>query len=230
VDPTEVKKSVTELFGGLPAREKPPAPDTAEPAPIAGSTFTVRDVHAKLPALALSWKGLPARGTTDYYTLSVLSRALVSGKSARLYQRLVKESKTCVEVDGGLGFPVHDVSDYKAPALFGLFAIYKAERKPEEITKLIMAEISKLAAEGISPAELDRVKTKLRSDWLLAQQTTLGRAQRLLLAALLDGDAEQANSLDRFLDVSSADIKAAAAKYLAPELANIFMLAPGSGR
>ncbi|OGS39996.1 MAG: hypothetical protein A3J82_08595, partial [Elusimicrobia bacterium RIFOXYA2_FULL_69_6] len=230
VDPAEVRRWVTELFGSLPSRPKPAAPDTSEPESGPGRRFEVKDAQAKLPALALSWKGMPERGSADFRALVLLGRALFEGKNSRLFQELVKNSQAAVELSGGLGFPVSDTSDYKAPGLFGVFVIHKAERKPEEVRALLLAQLARLAAQGLSAAELVRVKTKLRSDWILEQQTSLGRAQKLLMAALLDGDPEAANGLDKYLAVSNEDIKRAAAKYLKSDLANTFVLIPGGAQ
>jgi predicted Zn-dependent peptidase len=230
VDPSEVKRWVTDLFGQLPKREKPAAPDTTEPEPGSGQRFELKDPQAKLPALALSWKGMPARGSADFNALVLLGRALFAGKSSRLYQELVKNSKVAVELDGGLGFPVCDASDYKSPALFGAFVIHKAEASPDKVKDLLAAQLARVAAEGLPEAELRRVKTKFRSDWILSQQTSLGRAEKLLMAALLDGDPEAANGLDRYMAVSPEDIRRVAGRYLKADLANVFVLSPGGAR
>jgi predicted Zn-dependent peptidase len=230
VDPAEVKSRMTELFGPLPGRPKPAAPDTTEPEPGPGRRFELRDAQAKLPALALSWKGMPDRGTADFRALVLLGRALFDGKNSRLFQELVKTSQAAVELAGGLGFPVSGPSDYKSPGLFGAFVIHKAERKPEEVRSSLLSQLSRVAAQGLAPAELARVKTKFRSDWILERQTSLGRAEKLLLAALLDGDPEAANGLDKYLAVSNEDIKRAAAKYLKSDLANTFVLIPGGAQ
>ena len=81
---------------------------------------------------------------------------------------------------------------------------------------------------GLTAEELDRVKTKFRSDWLRSQETRLGRAQRLLYAALLDGDPEAANKeLGRFMAVTPEQIRRAAAARLVPAAATWFELSAG---
>jgi zinc protease len=230
-DPAEVRRLVTGYFGPIPAKPRPKAPDTSEPPPAGERVVALKDEHAKLPALAVAWKGMPARGTTDYYALVLLGRALLSGKSSRLYQALVKESSAAVSVDGGLGFPVVDWDEYKAPALFGLFAVRKPDAPFEKVRGLVAAEAAKAGAEGLSAAELERVKVKFRSDWVRGQETRLGRATRLLQDALLDGDAEAANrDLERFMAVTNDDVRRAAGAYLRPEAATWFDLAPGGAK
>ena len=231
VDPAEARSLVTGYFGPIPAKPRPQAPDTAEPAPLGESTVKLGDAHAKLPAVAVSWKGMPARGTTDYYALVLLGRALLSGKSSRLFQTLVKESQTAVSLDGGMGFPIAGWDEYKAPGIFGVMAVRKPGAPFEKVRGLIADAAQTAAAEGLKPEELERVKIKFRSDWVRAQETRLGRAQRLLQDALLDGDAEVANQeLGRYMAVTSDDIRKAAAAYLKPEAATWFDVTAGGAQ
>jgi predicted Zn-dependent peptidase len=228
VDPAEVRRLVTGYFGSIPAKPRPKAPDVTEPPPAGERVVSLKDEHAKLPALAVAWKGMPARGTTDYYALVLLGRALLSGKSSRLFQSLVKESKTAVSADGGLGFPIAGWDEYKAPALFGAMVVRKLDASFDRVRGLVAAEAARAGTEGLSAAELERVKIKFRSDWVRAQETRLGRAQRLLQDALLDGDAAVANrELGRYLAVTGEDVRRAAAAYLRPEAATWFDVAAG---
>lgn len=231
IDPMETRKLVEAYFSSIPARPRPKAADVTEPAPAGERTIKLVDAQAKLPALAFTWKGAPERGTEEYYAMLLLGKALFSGKSARLYQKLVKESQVAVSLDGGLGFPISDADEYKAPGAFGGFIVHKREKTSVELKALIEGEIAKIAAEGLTPAELERVKTKFRSDWLRGQETRLGRAQRLLYAALLDGDPEAANrELSRFMAVTSAQMQSAAAARLVPAAATWFELAAGEAK
>jgi len=228
IDLDATRALVSSYFGSMPAKPRPKAADTAEPAPAGERTVKLSDQHAKLPALGFTWKGGPERGTDDYYALLLLGKALFSGKSARLYQRLVKEAQAAVSLDGGLGFPISDADEYKAPGAFGGFVIHKREKTGSELKALVAAEIARVAKEGLSASELERVKTKFRSDWLRGQETSLGRAQRLLYAALLDGDPEAANlELSRFMAVTPEMVRRAAAARLSPAAATWFELAAG---
>jgi len=231
IEPEETRRLVASYFGSLPVKPRPKAPDLAEPAPAGERTIKLADEHAKLPALAFTWKDGPERGTEDYYALLLLGKALFSGKSSRLYQKLVKESQVAVSLDGGLGFPISDADEYKAPGAFGGFVVHKREKAASELKALIEGEVAKVAKSGLPPAELERVKTKFRSDWLRGQETRLGRAQRLLVAALLDGDPEAANrELSRFMAVTPESIRRAAAARLVPRASTWFELAVGESK
>lgn len=231
IDPAKTKQLVTDYFGPIPAKPRPAAADTTEPAPDGERVIRMSDAHAKLPALAFTWKGCPQRGSEDYYAMLLLGKALFSGKSARLYQKLIKESQVAVSLDGGLGFPISDADEYKAPGAFGGFVVHKREETFSRLKSLIEGEIAKVAADGLTAAELERVKTKFRSDWLRGQETRLGRAQRLLYAAFFDGDPEAANrELSRFMAVTPERLRAAAAARLTPAAATWFELVAGEAK
>lgn len=227
VDPAQVKRWVQDYFGAIPNLGRPAAVDTTEPAPAGEKRVRLTDAHANLPALGISWKGMPERNTPDYYALALLGQILFSGKSSRLFQDLVKTSRAAVGVEGGLGFPISDAVEYKAPGAFGGFVVYKAEFSADQIKDLIYKPIKDIAAQGLSGRDLARVKTKFRSDWLLSQQTALGKAQKLLVAALLDGSPAAANTLDRFMAVTSKDLQRVAGKYLREEAATLCEVSPG---
>ncbi len=231
-DPTEARAWMRKYFGWIPNRGKPPAVDTSEVPQKEERNYQMRDPHAKVPGVAIVWNNLPKRRSPAYYALSLLGRLLFEGKSARLYQRLVKEEKVAMAVDepftGGLGFPGSDWESYRYPGSFGGFILRKEGICSERVRELVYAETARIGDEGIEERGLRRVKTKFRSDWIVSRQTTLGRASALLGASVLDGDAAAANGeLEKFLAVTPEDIRAAAAAHLVPSAANVFDLAAG---
>ena len=236
-DAGAARRTIEKYFGWIPNRGEPVFPDTEEPRQEGERDFSVADAHAKVPGVAIVFNNLPQRrAAPEFYALALLGRALFYGKSSRLYQLLVKDKQVATAIDepypGGLGFPVSDPDEYKAPGLFGGFILRKPESAAPQIRDLVYGEIKGIAAAGLGAVELERVKTKFRSDWVLQRQTTLGRAAALLRSAVLDGDpAAEAGELERFMAVTPADIQAAAAKYLVPESAGVFDLsaAPGEG-
>lgn len=224
-DLAQTRRHIEELFGPIGKGAKRPEVDLSEPAPAGERVESLKDAHAQLPALAVTWKGMPARGSDEQRALGLLGRALLEGKSARLYQSLVKESQVAVDVSGGLGFPASDLDEYQAPGAFGLFTTLKAEAGLDAARKLIVEETAKVAREGLTAAELARVKTKARAEKLRGRETSLGRAEELLYAALLDGDPAAADDLEKTMAVTGEQIKAAAA-LLKPEAATWFELRP----
>lgn len=227
LDPVKTEAMVRKYFGWIPNRSKITPVDTAEPPQAAERAATVHDAQAKLPALAMAWQA-PKRGSNDFYALAMLGQLLFSGESSRMYQGLVKNNPVALQVGGGLGFPSADFTDYRAPGLFSALAIYKPNATASQVEDLVYQQIQQVEATGVSPAELDRLKTKFSSDWLQSEQTTLDRAELLAMATLFDGSPAAANDqLSRFLAVSSQDMERVARTYLTHARSTVVQDVPG---
>ncbi|MFA6316439.1 MAG: pitrilysin family protein [Elusimicrobiota bacterium] len=229
VEPAEALAKAREYFEWIPNRGTPPQTDFSELAPGPSTWVALSDPHARLPAFAVAWKGMPERGTRDAAALALVGQALFKGKSSRLYQELVKVSQVGVSVDGGLGFPlVEDPMEFKAPGSFGGWTVHKPGFTPNQVRVLVLKQVARIASHGLDPAELGRLKTSLRSEWIRSRETCLGRAKSLVAATLLDNDPAADNAgLERFMAVTPQDTAAAVARYLKPENALFFGVAPG---
>jgi len=227
-DPVRTKAMVEHYFGWIPDRGKITPVDTKEPEQTAPRRMTLPDAQAKLPALTMSWHG-PARGTQDFYALNMLGELLFDGDSSRLFQALVKNNPVALEVEGGLGFPMGDYSDYRAPGLFAGLVVYKPNATADEVEKLVMQQIHEVEANGVPAAEMQRLRTKFSSNWIQSEQTTLSRAQLLALATMFDGSPEKANSeLQNFMAVTPEQMAAVARKYLTSADVNVILDQPGA--
>lgn len=227
IDPVKTKAMVEHYFGWIPNLSTIKPVNTKEPPPIA-KTVSVKDAQAKLPAVAMAWQG-PPRDSPDFYALTMLGQLLFDGDSSRLYQSLVKDNQVAIEVDGGLGFPDADFTDYRAPGLFTGVVFQKPNATADQIEKLVYQQIQEIEANGVSPAEMNRLKTKFSSEWLQSQQTTLDRATLLALATLFDGNPDAANSeLPRFLAVTSEQMEQVARTYLTHARGTVVLDVPGA--
>ncbi|HVA63943.1 MAG TPA: pitrilysin family protein [Terriglobales bacterium] len=227
LDTAKTKVLVKKYFGWIPNRGAITPVQTAEPPQTAEKTVTVHDPQAKLPAVAMAWQG-PPRGSPDFYALTMLGQLLFSGESSRLYQALVKANPVASAVEGDLGFPVADFTDYRAPGLFTGLVIYKPTATADTVEKLVFQQIQQVEASGVGPGELDRLRTKFSSGWIQSEQTTLDRNQLLALATLFDGKPDAANTeLAHFLAVTSADMQRVARTYLTHARTTVVVDVPG---
>ncbi|HYP00499.1 MAG TPA: pitrilysin family protein [Pyrinomonadaceae bacterium] len=206
-DPQEARALVEKYFATIPRQPAPPAVDVSEPEEIATPFETYRDPFAQLPALMLGWKA-PARRTSDAYALTLASELLLEGESSRLYQRLVKGDESVVAVQGSVG-------ERRGPSSLYLFAIPKPGHTTDEIRRTVNEEIARLAAEGPSAEEMEKLRNTLLNDSVRGRQTTMYRAQRLAEYTLYDGDAHLVNTeIERYLAVTPEQIKDVVARYL----------------
>jgi predicted Zn-dependent peptidase len=206
-DQREARALVEKYFATIPRQPVPPPVDVSEPLEVAAPAETYPDPFAQLPALMLGWKA-PARRSTDAYALTLASELLLEGESSRLYQKLVKGDESVVAVQGGIG-------ERRGPSSLYLFAIPKPGRTTEEIRRTVTDEIARLAAEGPSAEEMEKLRNSLLNDAVRGRQTTMYRAQRLAEYTLYDGDPHLVNTeIEHYLGVTPEQIKEAVARYL----------------
>ena len=158
---------------------------------------------------------VPADIGADYVALVVLGDVLLNGDASRLYQGLVKGKELMLQVQGGVNFPFESPWRTSGPTLLSYFGLYKPGTDVKAVVEAAQQEIAKLAATGVPEAELQRVKTKMRSDFYSAIELPINRADALAIAQLLLGDAGALNNIPGQIDaVTAADVKRVAAKYL----------------
>ncbi|HEX8494513.1 MAG TPA: pitrilysin family protein [Pyrinomonadaceae bacterium] len=221
-DSKEARSLVEKYFGSIPRQPAPPAVDVSEPTEVAQRQESFYDRFAPLPGFMLAWK-IPARRTQDYYPIALASSLLAEGESSRLYQKLVKGEESVVQIQS-------NIDERRGPSAAFIFAIPKPGKEIAQIRQAIMAEIKKLATDGPTAEEMEKLHNNLRNDAVRARQSSLFRAQRLAEFALYDGDPNLFNTeLDRYLSVTPAQIKEAAARYLDTDNRVMMEIVPGRG-
>ena len=208
-DPDEAMGLVRRFFGDAKPLATIPKLDLgALPAQTAPRDATVEDVHAQLPGIILGWS-IPAQRTKDHYAIEIAARVLADGESSRLYRTLVRERSLAVDLDFG-------TSDYRGPndSVDSLFKLAKGV-KAADAQRAIDQEIASLAATGPTDAEMQKVRNRLESGFLLGLQSNYARAQRLAEFELYWGDANLlAGELDRLLAITKDDVRKAVATWL----------------
>jgi predicted Zn-dependent peptidase len=206
-DPKQARSLVEKYFGTIKRQPDPPPADVSEPVEVAVRQDTFQDQFAPTPAFMLGWK-LPARRTPDFYALALAGELLVGGESSRLYQKLVKGEESVVSLQGG-------IDERRGPSSLTLFMIPKPGKDAAQIRQSVLAEIKRLAAEGPSAEEMEKLRNSLRNDAVRERQSSMTRAQRLAEYALYDGDPNLFNTeFERYISVTALQIKDAAARFL----------------
>ncbi len=206
-DSAEARELINKYFGSIPSQPLPPPVDVSEPDAVALQQEVFHDPLAPAPAFVLGWK-IPARRTPDFYALSLAGTLLFDGDSSRLYQKLVKGDESVVSIEGG-------VDERRGPSALYIFALPKPGTEVETIRGHIFEEIKRIATEGPTAAEMEKLRNSLSNDAVRGRQSTMYRAQRLAEFALYDSDPRLVDSeLDHYLNVTADDIKRATALYL----------------
>ena len=214
VKPEEVFQKVEKYFGALPTRSVPPKPDFSEAPQTAERRVTQSDSMARVPALAIGYR-MPPRTTHDAVVGAVVGELLHNGQASRLFQTLVKENEVAIDVSGGMNWPLGNPFEYDGPTLMTSLIFYPPKVQEDALLAAYDAVIAELAAKGPPPAELERIRTKMRADWYAQLEIPVERAAALAHATLFDGRPDRVNEIPAELAKVNADeVKAFAAKYL----------------
>ncbi len=207
LDTKDALARVKKYFGGIP-RQTPPKPaDLREPDRKEERRAKLEDKLARVARVDMAWR-IPPVDNPDTRALSVAAMILGSGESSRLYQRLVKEKEVASSAFSGL--------DSRAgPSEFGISAMVRPGKTPEEVEALIAEEVARLIADPVTPKELERARAQIRRTNLLPRESVLSTAVSLADNAALYNDPNRINTeYEKRLAVTAADIQKAAKEYL----------------
>jgi predicted Zn-dependent peptidase len=207
IDQKKTMEMVEEYFGDIPGGEVIPKLEGTEPLNKGERRQVVDSPKANVPAIFVGYIAPPHKHA-DSPALSLLSSVLVDGESSRLHKRLVKQEEAAFGVfgfvDGRLG-----------PSLFRLIAASNAGVDISVCEELMQEEIERIQKEGITEEELEKVKIQFKSDFISGRQTVMNKAEAIHHYVFFHDDLSEINTdLDRYLEVTTDDIKRVANKYL----------------
>ena len=207
-DPAQLDAWVERYFAPLqrPATAVPRV-HVKEPPLLADRRLALKAPNVPLPALALVWKG-PAQSHPDAVALRVASALLSAGDSSRLNEALVYRARAAQQA-------AFSAELYADAGMIVAYAIAAAGHRLEQIEKLLLQEIERLAQGTIGAAELDKVRTQLLTSAIAGRQTPPGRAAAVGQALLVYGDASQVErELPELQAVQAADVQRVLRKHV----------------
>jgi zinc protease len=205
---------IEKYFGALPNQPAPQQPDVSEGLQTKERREQETDSLARVPALATGYR-VPSAETHDALVGAIAGEILHNGQASRLYQALVKEKQVALSVSGGLNFNNYSPFEYKGPTLLGSFIVYPPGKTEEQVLAAYDEVVGELGKRAPSRGELDRVVSKMRSDWYGQLEIPVTRAQTISHFQLLQGSYERAYSIpDELAKVTPEEVRAFAAKYL----------------
>ncbi|MCD6364677.1 MAG: insulinase family protein, partial [Planctomycetes bacterium] len=144
----------------------------------------------------------------DLYALDVLAYVLGTGKSSRLYRVIQRKQKLVTSISCSSWTPAWGK---------GIFTVrFRAEpSKVDQAEKAILAELHKVVAEEVEPAELERAKRQKIADDVYSRQTADSIASSLARDYMTTGDVHfSKNYTKRIKAVTAGQILSAARKYI----------------
>ena len=227
VDPAEVRRLVEKHYGSIPARPVPARKPREEP-PQAG----MRRMEFKAPAdqafVALAFKVPQLRSlertpeNDDALALTVLAAVLDGYDGARLDRALTQGPDRLADgVSAGNGLWG------RGPQLFTLTGIPAAGKTPEQLEAALREQVARVAREGVTEAELNRVKTRWIAGEIYKLDSVMNQARELgsHWTNGLPLDASE-RLLERLRGVTADQVKSVAARYFGDDQLSVGILRP----
>jgi len=207
-DPPQLERWVDRYFGALVRPTTPiPRVTAQEPPRQAHKRVALTGPNVPLPAVALVWKGPPAK-SADAPALQIASALLAAGESSRLNESLVYRQQ--IAQSAGISTDL-----YADAGLITAYAIGATGHAPAKLEQALLREIERLAQQPIGAAELEKVRARLVTSALAQRQTPLGKAMAVGWAVTLRGDPQAANrELAELQAVNAADVQRVLKRHL----------------
>ena len=212
IKPSEVKKMVAEYFGSIPRQPDQPKPKCDQKFNVGARRASVSDDKATLPAVMTIYR-VPATSHADYPALDLLTAILGTGESSRFNKVLAREKKLAL----GQQLYLNPFGPRRGPGMWLALAIANQGVLVDSLEAGMTAEIARVARDGVTEAELSKAKSQYRAGKVNERQTAFEMTEAIQAATIYLGSAEAINTdLDRYANVTVADIKRVAATYLVP--------------
>ncbi len=227
VEPAQVRRLAEKHYGSIGARPVPTRKPRTEP-----EQAGVRRIDFKAPAdqayVALAFKVPqltsfePGPANDEALALTVLAAVLDGYSGARLDRGLTQGGDRVADsVGAGNGLWG------RGPQLFTLDGVPAHGKTTEQVEAALRAEVAKVAREGVSEAELNRVKTRWVASEVYKLDSVMNQARELgsfwIQGLPLDASEQL---IRRLRGVTAAQVQAVAAKYFGDDQLTIGVLRP----
>ncbi|MDH4375212.1 MAG: pitrilysin family protein [Ramlibacter sp.] len=228
VDPAQVLDIARRTYGQIPAGVVPARKPREEP-PQRG----LRQIEVKVPAeqavVSLAFK-VPRLTSLDELTpvnqdalaLGVLASVLNGYPGARLDRGLTQgPDRVADSVSAGNGLWG------RGPQLFTLSGVPAAGKTPEQVQAALRAEVARVARDGVSEAELARIKTQWMASEIYKLDAVFNQARELGVYWVSELPLDFGERLIRRLQtVTPAQVQSVAARYFGDDTLTVGILRP----
>jgi len=206
VDPDEMKRLAEKYFSPMEYRDPAPELLVQEPEQRGERRFVIEE---QSQPIYLEGYHTVNNQHPDYQPLNLLASILTTGRTSRLYRKMVVEGQTALQVGAQNGYP-----GSKYQGMFITFVIPNQGVDMEDVEQTLRDEFRKIIEEGVTEEELERVRTNARAGLVRRLTSNQGIAQTLAFAHVNGGDWRTAfTDLDRLNDVTVDDIQRVAETY-----------------
>ena len=210
-------------FGPLTSRALPVRKPQVEPAQVGIKRLEVK-APAKVPYLVMAYHAPALRDwRQDWvpYALQILSGVLSGNDSARLQKSLVKEQQIAANTGSGYDAVA------RGPSMFMIDATPSQGKTVAQLEKALRIEIDRIKKQGVSEAELNRVKSQVISGEVYQRDALFYQAMQLgeYVTAGLPPEAIDGR-VAKLRAVTPAQVQQVARTYLIDDALTIAVLDP----
>jgi zinc protease len=206
ITPQLAHKLVEKYFGDIPSGP----PVAHQEAWVAKRTeLHLQQVQDRVaaPMIVMTWN-VPQFGTADADYLDLLSDVLASGKSSRLYKRLVYDTQVATSVRAG-------IDENEIAGQFNIQIITKPDADLNAVEAAVDAEVQAILRDGPAADELERAKAKHETNQVLGLDAVIEQAETLAQGQVFTGNPDAYRvSLERVRKATVEDLKSAADRWL----------------
>jgi len=208
-------------FAAVRRGPAPPPVTAVEPPAIDERRLVVRREQAQLPVVNIAWH-VPNHTSPDAPALELLSTLLSSGRTSRLYQKLVYEKRMVLGAGGDYSYFSLD------PSLFWFYAAPLPDQAPEAVEQALVDEIERLKQEVVPEEELARARNQIEASFVWQQDSVFSRASVLGRFEMLGSWRLLDDYLPRLRAVTAADLQRVARTYFPLDRRNVSILLPAA--
>ncbi len=213
LDVAQTKKWIEAYYGDIPSGPAPTRIPVVIPEQKEPKYLKVEEKVTPLPAYIATYVTVDSRHE-DADALEMLGSLLSTGRSSRLYQRLVDKDQLALQV---VAFPFA----LDKSGIFASLAIANQGVELPAIKKAITEEIEKIQKDGITEEEFQKLRNAKESQFITGLTSLDNKLRQLAYFHLFQGNARLVNEeYARFMKVTRNDIQRVAKKYLVPSRLN----------
>jgi zinc protease len=217
-DTGELMSVVQEEFGTIERRPNPPAVRIEEPVQEGERRVVVRR-PGPVAQMSIAYH-VPGAAHADTLPLWLLGAVLSTGRSARLYKSLVM---TGLASSAGAGSAMT-----KDPYLFRISATARPGTEPEKLEAAALAEVERLIADGVSEAEVAKVRRQIKAGHVFSTEGVTSLARYLGQYEMAHGWRNFETYVDDLMRVTREDIVRVAKQYLTERNRTVGWFLPAS--
>ncbi len=217
IEPPAVLARIQELFGSLPRGTEPERTKRTEPAKKGARRSELLE-PVNVPRLSLVFRTVRTLDAEDP-ALDCLSEILASGKTSRLYKRLILDDQTASTVNAS--------NDTRAdPGVFTIDAEGVEDAEQDDIEDAVFEEIDTLAEDGPTEHELERAKNRILAHRVFRRETASGLAQEIVQAESIANLEYLADYEEKLRRVTAGDVKSCLERFLSSDRAVVVWSLP----